>query len=469
MMAKTGGHFAPCNVGSVEAHNERRPDYLESVKASGRNLYFFGELTYKNSSWVNPVYSEETIDEIFADLKQLYQRKIGQAPQLEERTRINKKTGREYKVAGWSPIREAVIPIKEDTTINDFRPIINWLQSKGWNPIRIDLHKDEGNKDQITGNIKMNYHAHIVVDCVDHLTGRTVKLTERDMSLDGFQGICADALGMERGIPKTVTGAEHRNQWQQREWAAAQNCKKLETKFKGLTTMLENLETRKVDLLNEIYELEEESQSGQISVNELQRKLNMLHSQLEETEKKIEDRKEKLRAFWEELEYKADKLAEYEHKNDELIRSINREKEALNKLTVSRNVQEAQAQGWREFVNESREKLSNIESYRDNLSYDERKAFDKIYDEMISGSIMEDAAQQGNEIIAITAALYMGSVEQAMNFAQSRGGGGGGPSSGWGRKPGEDDDTFRGRCFGMAKLMMRKPSRQQQQSRGFRR
>ena len=81
----------------------------------------------------------------------------------------------------------------------------------------------------------------------------------------------------------------------------------------------------------------------------------------------------------------------------------------------------------------------------------------KFYDDFISGSILEDAAERGAEIIAVSAALYMGSIEQAMNFAQSRGGGGSTPGTDWGRKPDEDDESFRSRCFHMARMMMRPP------------
>ena len=97
-MAKTGAHFTPCNVGSVEKHNERDPEYLKSVEASGRNIYFFQDQTRNNSSWVNPDYHGMSCKEIFERLKQLYIEKVGQAPQLNDRERVNKKTGRVYKV-----------------------------------------------------------------------------------------------------------------------------------------------------------------------------------------------------------------------------------------------------------------------------------------------------------------------------------------------------------------------------------
>ena len=122
-MAKTGGHFDPCNVGCVEKHNERDPEYLKSVEASGRKLYFFSDLTCLNSSWIARTYSGKSCSQIFEELKQLYTEKVGQAPQLKERKRVNKKTGKVTKIAGWSPIREAVIPKVLFIELTSFSPI----------------------------------------------------------------------------------------------------------------------------------------------------------------------------------------------------------------------------------------------------------------------------------------------------------------------------------------------------------
>ena len=216
-MAKTGGNFERCNVGSVEAHNLRTPEYLKGVQESGRNLYFFQDLTKKNTSYVNPTYEGKTCSQIFQDLVQLYKSKIGQMPQLKDREWIDKKTGKKKKRPGWSPIREAVIPIKADTTLEDFDKLVAWLRQKGVEVIRLDLHKDEG-YENLTGKRKMNYHAHLVVDWIDHKTANTAKLTPADMS--EFQTMCALSLDMERGTPKTVTNKEHLNSAEYREKAA---------------------------------------------------------------------------------------------------------------------------------------------------------------------------------------------------------------------------------------------------------
>ena len=155
-MAKTGIHIRRCNVGSVEAHNKRTKGYIEGLKKAGVNIYFFQELSRNNRSWVNPRYKDRSCEQIFKDMIEEYKlhHKKHQAPALKDVTRINKKTGKEYTVAGWSPIREGVVPIKEDTKLEDFKPIEEWAQEKGLDVIRIDLHHDEGYKDEETNNIK---------------------------------------------------------------------------------------------------------------------------------------------------------------------------------------------------------------------------------------------------------------------------------------------------------------------------
>lgn len=124
-MAKTGIHIKRANVGSVEAHNLRTEQYLAGLKKAGVNIYFFQELSHNNRSWVNPRYKGKTCEQLFKEMIEEYKahHKKHQAPALKDRTMTNKKTGKEYIVAGWSPIREGVVPIKEDTKLSDFKPI----------------------------------------------------------------------------------------------------------------------------------------------------------------------------------------------------------------------------------------------------------------------------------------------------------------------------------------------------------
>lgn len=285
--------------------------------------------------------------------------------------------------------------------------------------------------------------------------------------------------GLERGTDINTTGARHRTseeywQWLKDRCGEMENnlqgkkdefdflnkeYRRMDIKVKGLSKMLENMKVSRNDIQEEIRQLEEDVKEGRSNSDEIRQQIQQLNKELEEVDKKMKDKKEKLDQASQQLEMILDQKADAQHKYDDLQRAINREQQTLNEMSSTRIIEESQAQGWREFATEAQQRFGNMDDYRQSLSYEERKHFDKIYDDLIGGTILEDAAERGAEIIAVTAALYMGSIEQAMSFAQSRGGGGGSPGTGWGRKPDEDDEAFRGRCFLMARMMMRPPGR----------
>lgn len=239
-MAKTGINIKRCNIGSVEQHNKRTKEYLQGLEKSGKALYFFPELTKNNKSWVNPKYEGKTCAELFEEYKELYKQKVGQAPQLKDRTRVNKKTGKVTTIAGWSPIREGCPPIKEDTTIEDFNPIIEWAHENEIDIIRIDLHFDEGHKDEVSGKTKLNRHAHIVFDWVNPETGKTAKLNDEKMS--ELQTLLADALKMERGAKKSETNADHIPHNEYREKKAAEHILELKEEEESLSHKIATFE-----------------------------------------------------------------------------------------------------------------------------------------------------------------------------------------------------------------------------------
>lgn len=237
---KTGIHITPCNIGECEKHNRRDKNYIEGVKKSGRGIYIFQDQTKQNQSktltWghmqgTNFVASPEydytkcSIAQLFAHECELYKQKIGRAPMLKDRIRVNKKTGKQKTISGWSPIREGVIPIKADTQLTDFDKITAWLAGKDIHTIRIDLHHDEGYEDD-EGKRKYNHHAHIVMDYLDHATGKTVKLSKED--IEELQGVVADALGMDRGEKKAVTGAKHLSPAEYRQHEAEKKANEAE-------------------------------------------------------------------------------------------------------------------------------------------------------------------------------------------------------------------------------------------------
>ena len=131
------------------------------------------------------------------------------------------KNGKIIKVAGCSPIREGVLLIKPDTTLEEVRKFGEMCRQRwGITPLQIFLHKDEGHwlngqpdpEDRESFKVgerwfKPNYHAHIVFDWMNHDTGKSRKLNDDDMMQ--MQTLASDILLMERGKSKAVTGKEH--------------------------------------------------------------------------------------------------------------------------------------------------------------------------------------------------------------------------------------------------------------------
>lgn len=216
---KTGIHIKPCNISSAEAHNCRDKAYLERLDASGKKTYdIFRDKTHLNQSWVNHTYQGRTLDQVLKELRQEVKEKTGRAMQAKA-----------------TPIREGVCPILPTTQISHFQGIVDWYAQHGATVIRIDLHHDEGYQDD-AGNRKYNHHAHIIVDYIDHSTGRSVKLTKDDIS--ELQTVVANSLQMERGTPKKVTKKEHLDIAEYREMKANQNARNAVSLMQKVVEML---------------------------------------------------------------------------------------------------------------------------------------------------------------------------------------------------------------------------------------
>lgn len=165
-MSKTSIHIEPCNIGSSEQHNQRL-----------KNLdYVRPELSKLNESWVG-------VADLPAHLERL-------------RTLVKNKTGRAMQKKA-TPIREGVIVIRQDTTIEQLKGLADAIEQRwGIKTLQIYTHKDEGHTDS-EGAWKPNLHAHIVFDWVNHDTGKSIKLSKQDMA--EMQTMVADCLQMVRG------------------------------------------------------------------------------------------------------------------------------------------------------------------------------------------------------------------------------------------------------------------------------
>ena len=211
-------HIKPCNIASSEAHNRRTPEYLRNIGES--KIYIVPELSAENEQWINPAFGHDDLRIHYDNIKRMVKEKTGRAMQEKERERKGR-NGKIIKVAGCSPIREGVLLIKPDTTMDDVLCFGEECQKRwGITPLQIFLHKDEGHwlsgepdaEDRESFRMgdrwfKPNYHAHIVFDWMSHETGKSRKLNDEDMTQ--MQTLLSDILSMQRGQSKTETRKEH--------------------------------------------------------------------------------------------------------------------------------------------------------------------------------------------------------------------------------------------------------------------
>ena len=105
------------------------------------------------------------------------------------------------------PIREAVVVIKENTTMQDLHNLSKRLEEELKIRIfQITIHKDEGHYDKDTKEWKPNYHAHLVADWQDLDTGKTLK--HQSFHYSKMQDLAAECLEMERGVSGSLTRLE---------------------------------------------------------------------------------------------------------------------------------------------------------------------------------------------------------------------------------------------------------------------
>lgn len=208
MAQKTSINIKPCNVGSSSPHNRRTAEYLANIRKE--KLYIRTDLMARNETWVAPEIGDTSLTEYTNLIAAMVKEKTGRAMQTKDRERINKKTGKVTIVRGSTPIKEGVVVIKEDTTMKQLQHFCEVCkQCWGITALQIFIHRDEGHYG-VPGDAatwKPNLHAHIVWDWMNHDTGKSCKLDEKDMS--DMQTLLAECLEMERGISKEITGKKH--------------------------------------------------------------------------------------------------------------------------------------------------------------------------------------------------------------------------------------------------------------------
>lgn len=185
------------------------------------------------------------------------------------------KTGRTMQKSA-TPIREGVLLIDEFHGIEDLKKIAQKLESRfGIKTIQGYTHKDEGHYDKITKEWKPNYHAHMVFDWTDHATGKSIKLSQDDMS--EMQTIIADSLGLKRGVKSTKIHIDSKTF----------KSMKLEEEM-NLVHDVENALPRAVEVINQAKGLQKEIEPLKMAKNSLELEIKNLKA-IAEQEKLISD------------------------------------------------------------------------------------------------------------------------------------------------------------------------------------
>lgn len=115
MPQKTCINIKPCNTGSSEAHNKRTAEYLARIRKE--KFYIRTDLMPQNEAWVAPDFGNTSLTERYNQIAAMVKEKTGRAMQTKDRERVNKKTGKVSVVRGSTPLKEGVVVIKEDTTM----------------------------------------------------------------------------------------------------------------------------------------------------------------------------------------------------------------------------------------------------------------------------------------------------------------------------------------------------------------
>lgn len=188
MKQQTSIHVQPVKGGS-EQHNkrEKKLDYIRT------------ELSHLNEYW-----EKDTQTDRLENIKSRYLKSTGQKMQSKA-----------------TPIREAVVVIKSETTMEDLKKLSDaYRQRFGIDTFQIAIHKDEGYP---KGEWKPNLHAHLVFDWTNQETGKSLKLNRQDMV--EMQTITAEVLQMDRGVS---SDKQHLTAQQYKSFAEEAKLKKLE-------------------------------------------------------------------------------------------------------------------------------------------------------------------------------------------------------------------------------------------------
>lgn len=262
--------------------------------------------------------------------------------------------------------------------------------------------------------------------------------------------------GMSRGSSISETGARHRTTEEYRRMLSEEcttieeniarhqkvlselqsDIRLAERRVKGLTTMVENLEKSKAEKEAQLSAAESELKANKGDAAQLAVQIQTLEKELHNIDKRLADKQEKLQTADRQLSDLKENMDAIQERTEEL-------KEEAYKY--SHDVHSKVDSLLKDVLLES--VVSEYRNTSAQLGVSERQLFD--------GTLVQSIAEQGAEVMHCATLLFLGMVDDATTFAETRGGGGGGSDLKWGRDDDEDNRTWALRCMRMASRMMR--------------
>ncbi len=262
--------------------------------------------------------------------------------------------------------------------------------------------------------------------------------------------------GMSRGTSISETGARHRTTEEYRRELSEQcttieenidrhqkvlaelqsDIRLAERRVKGLTTMVDNLEKSKAEKEAQLSAAGRELKENRGNAAELAAQMQTLEKELQGIDKLLADKQEKLQTADQQLTDLKENMSAIQERTEEL-------KEEAYKY--SHDVHSKVDSLLKDVLLESM--AGEYRNASAQLGVSERQLFD--------GTLVQSIAEQGTEVMRCATMLFLGMVEDATTFAETRGGGSGGSDLKWGRDDDEDDRTWAFRCMRMASRMMR--------------
>ena len=265
-------HICPLKP-SAMLHNERRKQ-MGHVREVLKHL---------NETWINPAYKGKSLGDIRKDIGQRYFKHVHQRMQSKA-----------------EPLREGVVNIREDTTLDELQSLADRLQHEfDIKTVSIYTHRDEGHEEN--GQWIPNHHAHLIFDWTTD-QGKCINLKRQDLAR--MQTVVAETLGMERGKSsdvKHLDAIQYKNKMQEEQNLRLQqerdaleqlvadlrnDIEELGITKKGKQALLQKIDKYtsyfgKSELRKQYEVTLEQLSQAKVELDNLQEKVNRIHQDLE--------------------------------------------------------------------------------------------------------------------------------------------------------------------------------------------